>query len=197
MQALSRKKLIVSIVIPLAFLIIIFVFLNYYLANRIAPNVRIGNLSLSNKKTDDARLFLTSELSAFEKTPLTFWVEGAEVQSDLETLGITIDEDKTLELITKIGKSPDAWDNIFFWLESPFVTRQISPQYSLDISKFKEATDSMFSKYEKKPQDATIIFNNGNFKIQQDQVSVVINKGKLAHDAKEKIRNLSNSPINL
>jgi len=194
---LSRKKLIVSIVIPLAFLIIIFVFLNYYLANRIAPNVRIGNLSLSNKKTDDARLFLTSELSAFEKTPLTFWVEGAEVQSDLETLGITIDEDKTLELITKIGKSPDAWDNIVFWLESPFVTRQISPQYSLDISKFKEATDSMFSKYEKKPQDATIIFNNGNFKIQQDQVSVVINKGKLAHDAKEKIRNLSNSPINL
>ena len=194
---MSRKKLIVSIVIPLAFLIIIFVFLNYYLANRIAPNVRIGNLSLSNKKTDDARLFLTSELSAFEKTPLTFWVEGAEVQSDLETLGITIDEDKTLELITKIGKSPDAWDNIVFWLESPFVTRQISPQYSLDISKFKEATDSMFSKYEKKPQDATIIFNNGNFKIQQDQVSVVINKGKLAHDAKEKIRNLSNSPINL
>src|SRR3972149_7654254 len=178
MQALSRKKLIVSIVIPLAFLIIIFVFLNYYLANRIAPNVRIGNLSLSNKKTDDARLFLTSELSAFEKTPLTFWVEGAEVQSDLETLGITIDEDKTLELITKIGKSPDAWDNIVFWLESPFVTRQISPQYSLDISKFTETAGAIFSEFETEYQDAAITFENGHVEIRDEQAGLVINKEK-------------------
>src|SRR3990167_8864550 len=197
MQALSKKTLTASIIISLTLFVILFAFLNYYFANRIAPNVEIGNLSLTNKKVDDAKESINSELSTFVNSPVTFKIENVEIQSDLQTLGISIDEEKTVQIVTGLGKSPNAWKNIVFWLESPFVTRQISPQYSLDISKFTETTDAVFSEFETENQDAAITFKNGIIEIRKEQVGIVINKEKLAYDVKENIRNLSNSPINL
>lgn len=194
---MSKKKLIVTIIILLAFLIIVFVFLNYYLANRIALNVRIGNASLANKKISDAQELIASELTAFTNSSVTFYIEDVSVESDLQSLGIKMNEVETLEIVKGLGKSPNAWYNIVFWLESPFVTRQISPQYSLDISKFTETTGRILSKFETEYQDAAITFKNGAFEIQKEQPGRVINKEKLASDVKENIRNLSNSPINL
>src|SRR3990167_5630846 len=143
MQALSKKTLTASTITVLTLFIILFAFLSHYFANRIAPNVGIGNLSLANKKVDAAKESINSELSTFVNSPVTFQIENVEIQSDLQTLGISIDEEETMQIVTGLGKNPNAWKNIVFWLESPFVTRQISPQYSLDISKFTETTGAI------------------------------------------------------
>ena len=197
MQVLSKKILTASIIISLTLFVILIALLNYYFANRTAPNVEIGNLSLTNKKVDDAKESINSELSTFVNSPVTFKIENVEIQSDLQTLGISIDEEETMQIVTGLGKSPNAWKNIVFWLESPFVTRQISPQYSLDISKFTETADAIFSEFETEYQDSAITSENGNVEIRNEQAGLVINKEKLAYDIKENIRNLSNSPINL
>ena len=160
MQALSKKTLIASAVISLTLFVILLAFLSHYFANRIAPNTQIGNISLTNKKIDDAQELIASKLDAFAKSPVTFYIEGVTVESDLQTLGISIDEEGTMQIVTGLGKNPNAWKNIVFWLESPFVTRQISPQYSLDISKFTETTGAIFSEFETENQDATIIYIN-------------------------------------
>src|SRR3989344_8064010 len=163
MEASTKKRLIASAVILLTLFVILFVFLNYYFRSRIAPNVQIGNVNLTNKKADNAQKLIASELTAFTNSPVTFYIEGVSVKSDLQSLGIKIDEAETLEIAKGLGKSPNTWGNIVFWLESPFVKRQISPQYSLDISKFTETTGAIFSKFGEKPQEAAIIFKNGTF----------------------------------
>ena len=162
MQALIKKTLTASATILLTLFVILFASLNNYFANRIAPNVKIGNLSLANKKVGDAQESIASELSVFANSPVTFYVEGVSFESDLQSLGIKVNEEETLEILKRLGKSPNAWKNIVFWLESPFVTRQISPQYSLDISKFTETTGAIFSEFETEYQDAAITFENGN-----------------------------------
>src|SRR3990167_3169525 len=197
MQVLSKKILTASIIISLTLFVIIIALLNYYFSNRTAPNVEIGNLSLTNKKVDDAKESINSELSTFVNSPVTFKIENVEIQSDLQTLGISIDEEETMQIVTGLGKNPNAWKNIVFWLESPFVTRQISPQYSLDISKFTETTGAIFSEFETQYQDAAITFKNGAFEIQKEQTGIVINREKLANDIKENIQSLSSSRINL
>ena len=197
MQALCKKTLTASTIILLTLFVILFAFLNYYFANRVAPNVRIGNTSLTNKKISDTQELITSELAAFTNSPVTFYIEGVSVKSDLQSLGIKIDEAETLEIAKGLGKIPNTWGNIVFWLESPFVKRQISPQYSLDISKFTETTGAIFSEFETEPQEAAIILKNGTIEIRKEQAGIVKNKEKLAYDVKENIRNLSNSPINL
>ena len=197
MQALSKKTLTTSTIILLASFVILFTFLNNYFANRTALNIRIGDASLANKKISDSQELIASELAAFTNSRVTFYIEGVLVESDLQSLGIKMNEAETLEIVKRLGKSPNAWKNIVFWLESSFVTRQISPQYSLDISKFTETTDAVFSEFETENQDAAITFKNGIIEIRKEQVGIVINKEKLAYDVKENIRNLSNSPINL
>src|SRR3990167_9432108 len=132
MQALSKKTLTASTIILLTLFVILFSFLNYSFANRIAPNVRIGDADLMNKKIADAQELLVSELSAFTNSPVTFYIGGVSVESDLQSFGINVNEAATLEILKGLGKSPKAWNNVVFWLESPFVSRQISPQYSLD-----------------------------------------------------------------
>src|SRR3989344_4091294 len=133
MQALSKKTLTASIVILLTFFVILFALLNYYFTNRTAPNVQIGNTSLANKKISDAQELVAAEIAAFTNSPVTFYVEGVSFESDLQSLGIKVNEEETLEILKRLGKSTNAWENMVFWLESPFVARQISPQYSLDI----------------------------------------------------------------
>ena len=197
MKASTKKILTASIIIFLTLFVILFAFLDYYFANRVAPNVRIGNTSLTNEKISAAQELIVSDLAAFTNSPLTFYIEGTSVQSDLQSLGIKMNEAGTLEIVRRLGKSPNAWDNIVFWLESPFVKRQISPQYSLDISKFTETTDAIFSEFESEYQNAAITFENGDVEIRNEQTGLAINKEKLASDVKENIRNLSNSPINL
>ena len=197
MQALSKKTLTASIVILLTFFVILFALLNYYFTNRTAPNVQIGNTSLANKKISDAQELVAAEIAVFTNSPVTFYVEGVSFESDLQSLGIKVNEEETLEILKRLGKSPNAWGNMVFWLESPFVTRQISPQYSLDISRFTETSGTIFSEFETEYQDAAITFENGNIEIRNEQAGLVINKEKLESDVKENIRNLSNSPINL
>jgi len=194
---LSKKTLTASTIILLTFFVILFGTLNYYFANRIAPNVRIGNAILSNKKISGAHELVASELTAFTNSPVTFYIEGVTVESDLQSLGIKMNEEETLEIIKKLGKSPNAWKNVVFWLESPFISRQISPQYSLDISKFTETTGAIFSEFEIKPKDATIVYKNGRFEVQEDHSGTLVNQAKLTHDIKEKIANLSQSSITL
>src|SRR3989344_5729993 len=197
MQALSKKTLTASTIILLTFFVILFAFLNYYFANRTAPNIRIGDASLANKKISGTQELIASEIATFANSPVTFYIEGVLVESDLQSLGIKINEAETLTIVKSLGKSPNVWKNIVFWLESPFVTRQISPQYSLDISKFTETAGAIFSEFETEYQDAAITSENGNVEIRNEQAGLVIGKEKLAYDIKENIRNLSNSPLNL
>ena len=197
MQALNKKTLTASAIVLLTLFVILFAFLNYYFANRVAPNVRIGHVSLTNKKISDAQELIASNLTAFTSSRVTFYIEGASVESDLQSLGIKVNDAETLEIVKGLGKSPNAWKNIVFWLEAPFITRQISPQYSINISKYAETTGTIFSEFETEYQDAEITFKNGIFEIRKEQAGIVINKEKLAYDVKENIRHLSNSPINL
>src|SRR3990167_8038855 len=197
MQALSKKTLTASATILLTLFVILFASLNNYFANRIALNTKIGNASLANKKISDAHESIASEFTVFTNSPVTFYVGDTPVQSDLQSLGIEMNKEETLEIIKRLGKSPNARKNMIFWLESPFVTRQISPQYSLDISKFAETTGAIFSKFGEKPQEAAIIFKNGTFEIQEGQPGTLINQAKLISDLKKNIADLSHFAINL
>src|SRR3989344_6907407 len=176
MQALSKKTLTTSTIILLASFVILFTFLNNYFANRTALNIRIGDASLANKKISDSQELIASELAAFTNSRVTFYIEGVSVESDLQSLGIKMNEAETLAIVKSLGKSPNAWKNIVFWLESPFVTRQISPQYSLDISKFTETTGAIFSEFETQYQDATIVYKNGRFEVQEDHSGTLVNQ---------------------
>jgi len=141
---LSKKTLTALVIILGTFFVILFGTLNYYFVNRTAPNVRIGNVSLANKKISDSHELIAAETNIFSHSPVIFYIEGVTVESDLQSLGIKMNEGETLEIVKRLGKSPDSWKNVVFWLESLFISRQISPQYSLDISKFTETTGAIF-----------------------------------------------------
>ncbi|OGD90120.1 hypothetical protein A3D07_03005 [Candidatus Curtissbacteria bacterium RIFCSPHIGHO2_02_FULL_42_15] len=197
MQALSKKTLTALVIILGTFFVILFGTLNYYFVNRTAPNVRIGNVSLANKKISDSHELIAAETNTFSHSPVIFYIEGVTVESDLQSLGIKMNEGETLEIVKRLGKSPDSWKNVVFWLESLFISRQISPQYSLDISKFTETTGAILSEFETQYRDAAITFKNGAFEIQKEQTGIVINREKMANDIKKNIQSLSNSPVNL
>ena len=79
MEASSKKKLVLSSAVSLSVMVVLFAFLNFYYKDRIAPNVRIGSVDLSNKKIDDAQKLIAYELPAFINSPVTFNVGGSQV----------------------------------------------------------------------------------------------------------------------
>lgn len=195
MKASTKKNLAAVGIILLTILICLIVALNYYSSVRIAPNVTIGNLSISNKNVSDAKEQVTQELSVFKNSPVNFVINDTEVQTDLQSLGIKIDEEKTMNVIEGLGQGQNYWRRLIFLLQSPFVTVRISPQYSFDIARFTEAISTIFSQFETKPQDAAIVYKGGRFEVQEDHTGVLINQAKLAHDLKENISKLSQAPI--
>ena len=171
-------------------MLVLYLFYNLAYLNKVFPNTYFAGEKLSGNKQEVTSNILT-KISSFEDNPLFFEIEGQKVETDLSSLGIEIDKEATVGKILELGRTGKLAKDLAHKLKAPFAKSELTAIYQIDFSKFAHQLDGLFSKYETKTVDATIVFRNNKIQIEEAVPGRIINRQRLATAIFAKIENLS------
>src|SRR3989338_6373725 len=83
------------ILVSLCALLVIYFLYQLLYSGRVLPRVFLADTTLSGKKLTDLETLVERRLQSFAEKPLIFTIEGKQIESTLEALGITFDPKQT------------------------------------------------------------------------------------------------------
>ena len=148
------------------------------------PNTYIGSQSVSGKTKEQLEDLLTARIESLEKGSVIFEFEDNKLETDLKSLGVNFVKGASLQQARSQKKSVN-------FLEKT----QITPIYHIDFPELNNFLDTKLSLYETKAKNASINFEGGKIQISQESQGKVIDRSALLFKLREKIENLTMSPI--
>jgi len=180
---LNLKK-IPLLLYAIAFLLTLFISYNLAYFNKTLPNTYIGSQSVSGKTKEQLEDLLTARIESLEKGSVIFEFEDNKLETDLKSLGVNFVKGASLQQAWSQRKSVN-------FLEKT----QITPIYHIDFPELNNFLDTKLSLYETKAKNASINFEGGKIQISQESQGKVIDRSALLFKLREKIENLTMSPI--
>lgn len=163
-------------------------------SNKVLPNTYFANVNLAGKTIPDVENLIADKISSYEEKPIVFIIDGQNIETHLNDLGINFEKDQIIKEIKHTGKTGYLTTDIAAKIKALFVKTTIPVEYCLDSSKFSNHLDLLLNAYQKKPIDATIAFRNGAFVIEEEKAGTMTNGSKIVADLRTNLENLSEQP---
>lgn len=179
------------------FLLAVFLIYNLAYANKILPNTYLGAQNLGGKDKSSALGLISKRLDDFANSPILLEINGKTLEAKPAELGISLDAEKTLNLVYGRGRSGDLYTNLGQKIGARLSKTQLAPYYRLDFNQLVNFETAKFSTVEKQPRDATIGYQDGKLAILDSQTGTVVDRGKLIADIVQRVETLQNSPIEI
>ncbi len=189
-----RKYLFASGIV-LACLVLAVLAYNFYYLNRVSPGVYFAGKSMIGMTKQDAYMFVSKNIDDYSTNPVSFVINGKNVDFKLSEAGVSFDKWQTVEKIMSFGKSGNFVVNFAAKLVLPFRHVDVGPVYLVDYGSFDRAISLGFSRYEKAPRDATINVLGLQPEITPEVNGELIDESLLIADLKQNINQLSVNPI--
>lgn len=173
----------------------LYLFYNLLYVNKIFPNIYFADLSLSGKNREQVSQLVSWKIDSFEKSRIVLSVGEEKIVTDLKTLGIEFDKEAAVSSIFLTGRTGNLKNDLTQKLKAPLAKTIILPIYQIDWQKLSALFSSILAKYEVPAADATIIFKDGRWQIQEESPGKVVDKTRLAALFYDRIENLSEVPI--
>ena len=173
----------------------LYLFYNLLYVNKIFPNIYFADLSLSGKNREQVSQLVSWKIDSFEKSRIVLSVGEEKIVTDLKTLGIEFDKEAAVSSIFLTGRTGNLKNDLTQKLKAPLAKTIILPIYQIDWQKLSALFSSILAKYEVPAADATIIFKDGRWQIQEESPGKVVDKTRLAVLFYDRIENLSEVPI--
>ena len=172
----------------LLFVIALFLtsFISYYLLynNKTLPNTYIGNQLASGKQKEQLQDLLIERIDLLENSTIILDLEGNKIETNLESLGVHLSKDATLQQAWDQKKSVNLLEK-----------SQIMPIYDIDFQRLTDFLDTKLRPYETKAKNASINFERGKIQISQESQGKIIDRSALLFQLRERIENFTMSPI--
>ena len=194
---MSNKITFKTIIIVSLSLILFYLTYNWFYTNRIPPNTYFAYINISNKKSVEANNLISSKIDNFQNQPVIFNLDNKTLSTNLSSLGIAIDKIETIKKFNvnydqkKFNKKQNNKTG------SLFKSNYIWPTYFIDIDKFTNTINNLLTTYEQQAQNATIIYKNSQFQLQNEQPGQLVDRLNLIQDIKYNINSLNSIPIEL
>ncbi len=185
-----------SIFILVAIVVAVFlIILEVLNLNKITFGVKLANIDIGLKKTEEARLILQENLKKFE---ISFKKDSEALVIALpENLGVNFLPKDSLKKANQIGKKENIILGLKEEVEALFLKKNLPLDYNLDKEKFQEFIAKNFGKFETTPQNATVAFNKekNEFEIMPPKDGFLLQQEKLINDSNKRVSFLDSSPI--
>jgi len=183
---------ILLVAIVMAIFLIILEVLNL---NKICFGVKMANIDIGGKKTDEALTIINKNLKDFE---LSFQ-GGGETLTGVkpESLGIIILPDESVKKAERVGKKQNIVLGLGEQIAALFIKKNLPLSYLSDEEKFVDFVSANFGKFETPPKNATLVFSkkSGTFNVVLQEEGLLLQKEKLKQDLDKKISFLESGPI--
>lgn len=130
---------------------------------KICEGVYVDSIALGGKTAEEAKKAINDYVTSLTTRTVKVNVKGNEVQTTLNELGFTSQENQYVEEAMKVGRSGNAFTNYqeIKKAKSEKIVYELS--YQLDDEKVKTFVDEQCSKYTKAAKNASVIRENGVF----------------------------------
>ncbi len=173
----------------------IFLFYNLRLANKVLPNVYVGDLKLSGVKANDLVQILDNKFQNTQEGTVSFELGESRREVKLKELGVSYDSQKTAMLVLSVGREGSLARNLWVRVQAPFTKVKIKPVFRVDFGKLTDSLGAYCSKIDKPAQDAQISFSRNGFEIIEEKRGEVVDRLAVYDDLKNHIEGLNTGGI--
>ena len=130
---------------------------------KICEGVYVDSIALGGKTAEEAKKAINDYVTSLTTRTVKVNVKGNEVQTTLNELGFTSQDNQYVEEAMKVGRSGNAFTNYqeINKAKSEKIVYELS--FQLDDEKVKTFVDEQCSKYTKAAKNASVIRENGVF----------------------------------
>lgn len=182
---------------PLLFLLLLFN-LHYY--NRTLANLYLGDHKISGLTFNELSQKIAILISDYEQQPVVLKVEtpgGNSPQTyrlSLRDLGVEFDQDRTVNLVLKTGKSGNFPADTLAKLRSFLYKKSINPVYQINFSQLTTKLNETLNDHIKEPENATIVYD-ADIKIADEIMGQTYDMSQLVWALRNRLDNFASEPI--
>ncbi|PLX21561.1 hypothetical protein C0584_02245 [Candidatus Parcubacteria bacterium] len=152
--------------------------------NKVYPGVYVGNINLGGKSFLEVQTILNEKVNLLDQNGISFRYQGKQVkvfptlssvEGDLAYQIIDFEVDRTVNEVINLGRGAEPITDLFKKIEL-FLNKKKSPLYfSINKEEIYKLLKSNFSKFELEPVNANLVYNDGEFTIENEKLGNVIN----------------------
>ncbi|HLG25803.1 MAG TPA: peptidoglycan binding domain-containing protein, partial [Candidatus Gracilibacteria bacterium] len=161
---------------------------------RIFPGVKVGTTEVGYLQKDEAKEKIVAELQGYMKTPLFFSYEGNTIEVPAQELGIRLNIDQTLEKVPTFNIQEEG---LLQLLVSTYAAPGVGIDYSFDGDAVIGSLEQKFHLSDVRAKNARFVWADDELGIEPEKNGIAINRDKLIADLRNRIENVSTSPVSV
>ena len=197
-KLIRLRNLLIAVVIFLIIVIFFFV-LNILNANRISWGTKTADISIGGLSSQDARMKLIEASEEFSKNDLFLTYENSHWVTNLKDLGVEIDVDATINMISRQGHHENkfiinAWEQLIC-----LGGYNLKPVWRIDEERLEIFFQEKLSSIHQPAQNSTLVYDEKkqDFVVTASKKGVVIDKNKFKKDLTKIINSFQSGDIRL
>lgn len=110
-------------------------------ADRVYPGTTIAGIDVGGMTRDEVSTAMQARFLDFADTPLTLTAGQQTFHVGVTDLGITLDDEATVDRVMAYGRSGSLWDRSIRWSRGALDGNSLTPVFTVDEAEFREALE--------------------------------------------------------
>ena len=110
-------------------------------ADRVYPGTNVAGIDIGGMTRDEVSTAMQARFLDFAQTPLTLTAGQQSFDMSVADLGITLDDEETVDKVMEYGRSGSLWDRSIGWSRGALDGNSLSPVFAVDDQMFRGALD--------------------------------------------------------
>ncbi len=167
-------------------------------SDRVYEGTTLAGVDISGMTRDEVAMAMDSRFEDFSNTPVVFSDGTSDYEVSVSDLGITLNEDATVDRAMAFGRSGTWWDRSQAWTRGLIQGQELSPVLEVDDVAFRGALEIIAPDVIYAPSDARVEMSpNGEVTLVDDVPGRSLNVGVTRDRVLAQISDLEQSPVQL
>jgi vancomycin resistance protein YoaR len=167
-------------------------------ADRVYPGLSVAGVDLSGMTRDEVSVAVQDRYVTFSETPITLTASEQSFEVSLTELGISLDEEATVDEVMEYGRSGSWWDRSIAWSQGVLHGNDLEPLLTVDAEIFSDAMNTLAPGVVFAPSDARVdLTSSGEATLVDDVAGLSINVTATREKAIDQLASMEPSPISI
>ena len=193
---LSKKNSLILLVVAIVFGVLILSFSWYSIvyAQKIYPNIFVGNTDFGGLTTDEATKLLAEKVDTLNNTKIQLIEGDNKWDLNIKDLNLQYDNAKTANSLYAYGRDGSFWQNLRKKIGLIFVAKHFNSSYEYNTEELYSFFDDVFNSVGTPVKNASYIYNDGELTITDEQAGQEINSDDLVAQLDKSISTITPPP---
>lgn len=167
-------------------------------ADRVYPGTTIAGVDVSGMTREEVAITVEARFLDFSDTPITLTAGERFFDVSVTELGISLDEQATVDKVMAYGRSGSLWDRSIAWSQGALNGNDLEPVLRVDDSAFRSTLEGIAPDVIFAPSDAMVeVSSGGEANLVEDEAGLSLNVSATREKIVDQVASMGTSPVAL